>query len=224
MKLYKYLSDKTFRDHLQSHLNGEVHFSSWREFNDPMEGFFVYIAKGDTRNQIDAIVGEKTAYRVSCFCRSWKKFLLWSYYTNKHRGVCLEFEVNKKNLPANYSLDPINYDPTLPQFDSSLSPVEQAKKFLLTKMRPWKQEGEWRLLGRNLQQYTVPFGRLTGIIFGANYADGDPNDATRQQVVHESRSIGKLHPVLYQAYIEGNTPEIRRSVLDCYDQNRIQVN
>jgi hypothetical protein len=221
MKLYKYLSDRTFRDHLQSHLNGEVHFSAWREFNDPMEGFFVYIANKDPRHQIDAIIGEKAVYRVSCFCRSWKKFLLWSYYTNKHRGVCLEFEVNKRNLPANCSLAPINYASTLPQFDSSLSADEQAKKFLLTKMRPWNQEGEWRLLGRNLQQYTVPFGRLTGIIFGANYADGDPNDTTRQQVVHETRSMGIRPPVLYQAYIEGNTPEIRRRVFDRCDQNRI---
>ena len=221
MKLYKYLSDDTFRNYLQNHLHGEVYFSAWREFNDPMEGFFVYMANKDNQRLIEAIVGEKSAYRVSCFCRSWKKFLLWSYYTNKHKGVCLEFEVSKKNLPANCSLDPIEYAPTLPEFDSSLSADEQAKKILFTKMKPWEQEREWRLLGRNLHQYSVPFGTLTGIIFGVNYAKGDPDDTTRQQVVHATRNMEQHTPVLYQAYIEGNKPEIRRKVFDCYDQNSI---
>lgn len=224
MKLYKYLSDETFRDHLQSHLNGEVFLSAWREFNDPMEGFFVYIANKDPRHSIDAIVGGKSEYRVSCFCRSYKKFLQWSHYANKHRGVCLEYEVSKKHLPRNCTLDPVSYLPRLPEFDSSLPLDQQARKFLLTKMNPWKQEGEVRLLGRNLPQFTVPFGKLIGIIFGVKYADGGPNDTTRQELVHAFRNIGHPSPTLYQACIDGNTPEIHRRVFDRYDQNRIQIN
>jgi len=224
MKLYKYLSDKTFHDHLDSHLRGEVHLSSWRDFNDPMEGFFIYIANGDQQQAVDAVVGKKSKFRVSCFCKSYKKFLLWSYYTNKHRGVCLEFEVHKKRLPANCILESIVYSPTLPQFDANANVDDQAKRFLLTKMTPWKQEGEVRLLGHNLSSDTISFGRLIGIIFGVNYSQGDSRDQTRQRVVHAVRDLGQSGPELYQAVIEGDSPEIQRRVFDRYEQNQFEVN
>jgi hypothetical protein len=220
MRLYKYLPDKTFRDHLDSHLNGDVYLSKWSDFNDPMEGFFVYVADRDRCHVIDAIVGAKATYRVSCFCRSYNKFLLWSHYTNGHRGVCLEYDVNRRHLPPGCSLDSVQYSRTLPGLDATLPVDQQARSFLLTKMMPWRQEGEVRLLGQNLPQCTVALGRLTGIIFGVNYLRGDPNDQTRQRVVDDCRTKGASAPTLYQAVINGNSPVISRHIFDGYDQNR----
>ena len=215
MKLYKYLSDEVFRDHLESHLRGEVHLSSWREFNDPMEGFFTYTANKDPQHVVDAIVSKKSAYRVCCFCESYEEFLLWSYYTNKHRGVCLEFEVDKKGLPSSCSLKAIQYSSTLPQLDANESVDVQARRFLLTKMLPWKQEGEVRLLGYKMEHATIRFGRLTGVIFGVNHSKGDPDKRTRQRVFRIIRDLGSGAPKPYQAKIEGKSPQIKRRILDC---------
>lgn len=221
MKLYKYLSDDVFRDYLTSHLNGEVYLSSWRDFNDPMEGYFTYIAHRDTRHIIDAVVGEKSEYRVSCFCKSYRQFLLWSYYTNKHRGVCLEYVVQPDQLHPGCILKAVRYNDSLPRLDLSASVDEQARMFLLTKLKPWEQEQEVRLLARNVAQRTIPFGRLTGIIFGVNYAAGDPKDTGRQRVATEYRVRGRTRPRLYQAAIEGDSAAITRRPFDRYDQNPI---
>lgn len=114
MKLFRYLTDQVFRDHLESHLRGEIYLSSWRESNDPMEGFFTDTFCRDHRLIIDAVVGQKSEYRVCCFCKSFKKFLLWSYYTNKHRGVCLEYTIKQNQIPSHCVLAPITYTATLP--------------------------------------------------------------------------------------------------------------
>lgn len=219
MKLYKYLSGEIFEKYLGSHLKGEVYVSAWREFNDPMEGFFIYIARHDTQHIVEAVVGQKSEYRVCCFFKTYKEFLLWSYYANKHKGVCLEYNIQEP--PPECMLEAVQYSHTLPQLDTTASVDEQVKRFLLTKMDPWRHEQEVRLLARKVSCRTIPFGRLTGIIFGVNFADGNPRDTLRQQVASTVRGFGESGPKLYQAVIEGDSPKITRQPIDTHEQSNI---
>jgi hypothetical protein len=207
MKLYQYLSLEKFSKYFSSCIRGEVHLASWSEFNDPLEGYFSYIAHSDHRHIVDAIVGGKSEYRVSCFCKTYKKFPLWAYYAGNHRGICLEYEVNKKCLPENCILERVVYSRALPQLDADQSVDEQVKSFLFTKLLPWKHECEVRLLGKNLTHHNVKLGCLTGIIFGANYTKADPTDRMRQKVSCAIQEISR-RPELYQAVINGNDPKI----------------
>lgn len=181
-----------------------------------MEGFFTYISRRENQGVIQEIIGEKYYYRVCCFCRSYKKFLLWSYYTNKHRGVCLEYDVDKTNLPPGCTIKPVNYTKTLPFFNPAGNIQDQAQTFLLTKLNVWKQESEVRLLGHDLPQNTVRIGKLTGIIFGVNFVVSDPDDELRQRV---RRTIlnGCYPPKLYNAVIESNIPTISRQIINRND-------
>ena len=176
-----------------------------------MEGFFTYIFHRDPQNIVGAVVGEKLEYRVCSFCKSYKKFLLWSYYANSHKGVCLEYSVRKHQLRPGCVLEPVQYNRTLPSLNTKASVNEQAKKFLLTKMMDWKTEQEVRLLAPKSIRASIPFGRLTGIIFGLNHPDAE----VRQKVVSTVRGLGRSGPMLYQATIEGDSAEIiRRNLID----------
>ncbi|MFA4907491.1 MAG: DUF2971 domain-containing protein [archaeon] len=214
MKLYKYLSDETFAKYLDSYLRGEVYFSSWRDFNDPMEGYFTYVSRQNPKEDIREIIEQKSRYRVCCFCKSYKKFLQWSYYTNGHRGVCLEYNINKTNLPTYIIIKSVNYTKTLPSFNSAASIEDQTKTFLLTKLKVWKPENEVRILGHNILDNTIQIGKLTGIIFGANFDISDHNGEQRKQVRQNVLASGSNYPKLYNAVIDRITATISRRIID----------
>lgn len=205
MKLYKYISDETFRKYFDFYLNGNVYFSFWQELNDPMEGWF--IVSSDVQDLKNAVVGEKSLYRVSCFCKSYKKILLWSYYANRHKGICLEYQVAKKDLPTNCYLEKIKYSPSLPALDFSKRIEDQARNFLFTKLKPWKQEGELRLLGNDLLNGGMILGCLKGIIFGMGYPE--INGYKIQDVVNFFQ-FKPNKPRLYRAVFNRETSEIER--------------
>ncbi len=214
MKVYKYMTCDIFMGHLETHLRGEVHLSSWRDFNDPMEGYFSYIANSAPKYIVNAIVGNKERYRISCFSKSYRKYLLWSHYTNGHKGVCLEFDV-KKPLPDNCILEPITYTKTLPCFDRDQDVEEQARRFLLTKTLQWKQEKEIRLLCPTPQVDNIVLGRLSGIIFGVKLAEGDMADQTLQHIMEAIQDSSHHQTLtLYQAEIEADHPNISRRIYE----------
>jgi len=209
MKIYKYMTDDTFRDHLDSHLRGEVYLSLWREFNDPMEGYFSFFIKHHRMDIVDAVVSEKSEYRVSCFSNSDNKYLLWSYYTNKHSGVCLEYEVDKDQLPSNCILEKITYTAFMPKYDATRDINQQAQRFLLTKTAALKREGEIRLLCRNPHNDVIVIGTLTSIIFGMRCSH-----ETKQQV-ETAIQIGHYNnPTLYLAEIKSDRIRISRRKLE----------
>jgi hypothetical protein len=210
MKLYRYMCDNTFNKYLPSILKGEVHLSQWREFNDPMEGYFQYLLHSDPQHVVNAIVSEKTEYRVCCFSKKYTKYLLWSYYANKHKGVCLEYEVSRKQLPQDVILQPIDYSNTLPQLDASIQPDEQARKFLLKKTMPWQHELEVRLLCRNAKNTEIPFGELTGIILGVRRSEGVIQNETLQQVYEAQNMSKKLR--VYEAILNSDSITLGRKM------------
>jgi hypothetical protein len=77
--------------------------------------------------------------------RSWQHPLLWGHYADKHKGICLGFEVQDENF-----FEPVNYvdsRPTLKDFGcSSLSEIKesQMRQILFTKWDAWAYEEEYR--------------------------------------------------------------------------------
>lgn len=91
-------------------------------------------------------------YYTCCFSKYYSNpdsFLLWSYYADKHHGVCIEFcfdefklkpkEVYYTSKIEKLSLN-INYRETIPS--------SELNKFLIQKQICWKHENEIRLIGR----------------------------------------------------------------------------
>ena len=174
--LYWYRPRENFANHIDSYLNGNIHFSSWKNVNDPMEGYFTYFPQKDT---IQNLISEKNRYKICCFSKHYSNYLLWSHYAKDHKGVCLEYEFDTKNFPYNLIKKDIIYRKEIPNFNSKLPIKDQAVIFLSKKLIFWKYEEETRLLLYDSNNSDIPissFGKLKSITFGCNFfTDADEN-------------------------------------------------
>jgi hypothetical protein len=78
---------------------------------------------------------------VLCFSRGWKNPVLWSHYGDKHKGICLGFDV-----PAE-SIVPVTYTAARPQLPPNPGDLTEAFSLQLrsTKYLGWKYEDEIRV-------------------------------------------------------------------------------
>ena len=111
--------------------------------------------------------------------------LMWSHYSDGHKGFCVEFSRTDENMlkwarPVDYPINDefhfINYWKTKPE-----EQIEEFTKIVLTKSKHWCYEKEWRILDRpsyvdatySGHTSTYPDSMLSGIIFGARMSQKD---------------------------------------------------
>jgi hypothetical protein len=67
--------------------------SDINKLNDPYE-FTGYVADTDyLKNPFKKMVSDK--YGIICFSKTFESPLMWAHYADKHKGVCLKFEVRE---------------------------------------------------------------------------------------------------------------------------------
>jgi hypothetical protein len=132
-------------------------------------------------------------YRVYCLTTKPGCPLMWAHYADHHRGVCLEFDMRKRDLCAAIQ---VQYRQMYPSFHlndgKDLSP-------LYTKSFHWQYEEEYRLIAQEessafpvdtmitrSQLYDLPGGALTSIIVGATASE--QNRRTIRDIVDRSNS------------------------------------
>jgi hypothetical protein len=101
--------------------------------------------------------------------------LMFSYYGNHHRGVCLQFEIDEDETLENIA--PLNgsevqYRDDLPIFEDSKDIDLQAYETLITKYKKWQHEREYRVLkgieSGSSRIMTYKCGQLRGVLFGVH--------------------------------------------------------
>jgi len=135
MRVYHFLSTKNALDDLARR---HIRISELDELNDPFE---LWCSAQDNPGIRRALRGWKKEmaqkYGMLCFCRHWRNPLLWSLYADKHRGVCLGFDVDE------VFLTPVSY--VKKRTDLELPPTQEAvRQLLYTKYRDWSYEEELR--------------------------------------------------------------------------------
>lgn len=108
---------------------------------------------------------------VCCFSDKVDHLLMWSHYSDGHKGFCLEFDTasslftkRPKRVLYQSKHPTISFSDTQNAKNSSL--MERA---LFTKFRDWGYESEWRAIHQAPDQlYSYPPEALTGIYFGLN--------------------------------------------------------
>lgn len=137
---------------------------------------------------------------ITCFSKTNDNILMWSHYSNKHKGICLGFDINEKNLNkfidtdknitnnifnsnTVYKLFTIKYSnnrPILNLFNTN--PIElsmQIENMLISKSNIWEYEKEYRLIIYNKKNISFPTGiyynreYLKEVILGANLSIND---------------------------------------------------
>lgn len=130
------------------------------------------------------------------FCLSARNddLLMWSYYANGHRGVCLGF-AHRPARPFGPAL-PVVYSSELPQVNYFEADHEElARANFLTKALPWKHENEWRVIdrrrGRGIRQF--PPESLIEVIMGSEISKED-----RKNIMTWVESLS-CRPALFEA-------------------------
>lgn len=138
------------------------------ELNDPFELWCVAQEDRRLRKALGGFkkeMGER--FGMICFSKRWHNPLLWSHYADRHRGICLGFEVDERRLKR------VNYVTARPNLQ--VPPTKESMdELLFTKYRDWQYEEEWRgwftLDERNASgHYFYPFVdmvRLSEVIAG----------------------------------------------------------
>lgn len=141
MIVYKFKSlenEKLAKEAFEIIEDGRIYLSRWDKLNDPIEGYFSYWNEDFALKVSD----EKKSYHVCSFSRFYANSLLWSYYANGFKGVCIAVEINDPDLRN------VKYLKRIPEYEhwDERAVDEIAKDALSTKLDYWKHEAEVRLI------------------------------------------------------------------------------
>lgn len=112
--------------------------------------------------------------RVACFSEVNDSILMWSYYADKHKGVCLEYTPTELDLEKEEekqlfdSLQKVFYSETQYNQTKYFSSPKDINNVFFNKAQCWAHEQEWRIVLENNKR-KIKFPCLTGIYLGANF-------------------------------------------------------
>jgi len=137
-------------------------------------------------------------YRVYCMCPDVQSTLMWARYADKHRGICLEFNVANDAICGAME---VQYYPEFPMIRQYSDDLAENLLPLLAKSNVWEHEKEYRLLTQESSNATphdtllsdgghlkLPDGAFRAIIVGCQ----GPYDAVRDLVGKHNADIQLL--------------------------------
>ena len=143
MRVYHYLKAEHGIDDIAKK---RLKISRLSDLNDPFELLSTEMRNREWRklfNELKTDISEK--FGVLCFSRNWHNPLLWSHYADKHKGMCLGFDV-----PHSYLME-MTYSGKrlLLSVENEMKKLKLDEEFmktiLRTKYKDWKYEDEVRL-------------------------------------------------------------------------------
>lgn len=122
-------------------------------------------------------------YGLYCLTQDETNFLMWSYYSNSHKGFCVGFNTEKLIRLKLFSLGGKvlykNQFPKIPLFNNEDSFF---LNIFFTKSKVWKHENEYRLLHKfkTGKSHAIPIDIIEEVILGANFPEKDILGFTKQ--------------------------------------------
>lgn len=197
--LYKYVSLDRVPDILDNH---RLYLSDGKNFNDPFE-----ITVTDKKNhKIRHIEG----LHILSLTNSFRNKLIWSHYTDSHKGVCITVKVpNNLVYPICYSTKRIYEDSdidniislstkiTKKSIEKDFSLLSKDKKIAYVKDKKWMYEKEYRVVFDKSDEAGLIYHdgkwfmsvKITNIYLGANF---DRNKAETQRKIIEACKRNKV--------------------------------
>ena len=194
MLLYHFVNRKYALENLAKR---RLKISEIEGLNDPFELLAINIQDKKLRKLVkqskDAVSRDSG---IICFSKSWRSPLQWAHYADRHRGLCLGFEVKEEQLEM---LLPVKYVKNRKVINASELNAKLLFELLSTKYDAWKHEEEYRLV--------VPLGQ-----------------ANSQNLYFKSFSSGmKLREVLIGAECDISETELRNNLGDLRLDTRVMT-
>lgn len=177
--LYKYVSLSRVVDILDNH---RLFLSAGTNFNDPFE-ITVTDKKKHTVRHIEGL-------HILSLTNSYRNKLIWSHYTDSHKGVCLTVKVpNRLVYPICYSTKRIYEDSDIDNIisssikiakksvDKDFSALSENKKIAYIKDKKWLYEKEYRIVFDKDDELGLIYEdgkwfmsvKITNVYLGANF-------------------------------------------------------
>jgi hypothetical protein len=165
MRAYKFLDEKFGIKSLQEK---RLKISVLDDLNDPFELLPYEMSDRNKRSALNATRKQMASNRgLLCFSATWKEPVLWAHYADKHKGLCLAFDVPQEACKA------VNYEKRRLKLPARPS-LPDAEALIFTKYVNWQYEQELRIWAslntRDNGLYFADFGptlKLKKVIAGA---------------------------------------------------------
>ncbi len=117
-------------------------------------------------------------FKVACLSETNASVLMWSHYSNDHKGFCIEYDgreiynnelIKKRFFPVKYIDENEGYTPI-----SALALDYPGLYSVLCKTNAWSYEKEWRIcfgIEENLKHNNIQLPKSTGVYIGAKMPD-----------------------------------------------------
>ena len=181
-RLYMYFKAEGAEKFLENH---NLKLSDPRKCNDPFECAIDYNASLKTTGYIDEnpyyeqlnelYVRDLQAkwwkahkhLRISCFTKEATNILMWAYYADGQKGICIEFDPSKDPLFFE-NLREVKYRTNLATINKGCGEELDYSEILITKAMQWQHEKEWRVIFKDLYSDFFPISpqAITSVIFG----------------------------------------------------------
>ncbi len=111
---------------------------------------------------------------ICCFAGSNDNILMWSHYTDSHKGICLKFDVLED--PDFFSIPLlVNYCTEYPYYNHLKDHTTLVKSLIQTKAKIWEYENELRVLKPSIGAYPYKKSALKDVCFGCNCSKSEIN-------------------------------------------------
>jgi hypothetical protein len=136
MRAYKFLDEKFGIKSLQEK---RLKISVLDDLNDPFELLPYEMSDRNKRSALNATRRQMASNRgLLCFSATWKDPVLWAHYADKHKGLCLAFDVPQETCKA------VNYQKRRLKLPARPS-LPDAEALIFTKYANWQYEQELRI-------------------------------------------------------------------------------
>lgn len=175
MRVYHFVKAKYGLSNLEKR---HLKISIIMELNDPFEFLGAELSDRNFRKAIKKTKKDLSKTKgILCFSKNWTNPVQWSHYTDKHKGLCLGFDV------PDHFLAKVDYVKERLSQNGERN-EELMLKFLTTKFEHWSYEEEYRLFVDLKEKdkdgnYYADFSdklQLKQVIIGAH------SDVTRKQI------------------------------------------
>lgn len=146
MKLYKYRSLQNLWHALDIIINQRIYCADWVSLNDPLEGRYEIFLPGDNTSDrtlmLDSIEKARDRYRIGSLSADPRNFLMWSHYSNGHKGIVIECEI-PDDTPELFE---VFYSPFLSVFSEIEHVRVDMSHIFKGKSEEWSYEKEYRII------------------------------------------------------------------------------
>lgn len=154
-----------------------------------------------------------TSCGIYCLTEVPDDILMWSHYSDSHKGVCLQFNPRKK-LSLFWENYKITYQELYPNVNlMELGKFDQFMSLFTIKSKHWKYEQERRIIKSHYEggskTYTFDTELLTGIILGAKISSKD------EETIIDWVSKKKTPTKIYKAKIDGDAYRLNIKGINC---------